>query len=116
MHFDPIKKMIIEGDRDVRPKAAPRTALAEGEGVAMVCVRLLFGADDNKVIALTGVVFSPAGCPTTLPKSRLKTQGGCRLSRRRSDHDRRGGGYPLPNWGRLTRNCRRNFHKTIFCI
>ena len=29
MHFDPIKNMIIEGDRDVRPKAAPRTALAD---------------------------------------------------------------------------------------
>ena len=87
----PIKDLMW-GDRDVRPKAAPRTALAE-EGVAMVSVRLLFGVDDNKVIALTGVVFSPAGCPTTLPKSRLNTQGGCRLSRRRSDHDRRGGGY-----------------------
>ena len=48
----------MEGDRDVRPKAAPRTALAEGEGVAMVCVRLLFGADENEVFALTGVVFS----------------------------------------------------------
>ena len=93
MHFDPIKSLIMEGDRDVRPKAAPRTALAEDERVAMVCVRLLFGADDNKVIALKGVVFSPGGCPTTLPKSWLNTQGGCRLSRRRSDHDRRGGGY-----------------------
>ena len=61
--------LIMEGDRYVRPKAAPRTALAEGEGVAMVCVHLLFEADDNKVIALTGVVFSPAGCSTTLPKS-----------------------------------------------
>ena len=60
------------GDSDARPKAAPQTVLAEGEGVAMVCVRLLFGTDDNKVITSTGVTFSPAGCPTSLPKSRLK--------------------------------------------
>ena len=33
MNVDAIKSLIMESDRDVRPKGAPRTALAEGEGV-----------------------------------------------------------------------------------